>query len=157
MFEIFFSKNHAENVAEELVPDLLLFRKALYQIKASGQHLSFNIFWYFHLQQNKPYKFPDCWSWDKLNFDFLELGVVSRPHFVYDFSRKKFFVFYSIKWPNLFVWLPLLLEILGNMFFVIIYFPLDDYINFEGNLSFLMKPFSYMAKAKDFRTKIQTS
>ena len=32
-----------------------------------------------------------------LNFDFLEkvLGIVSPPHFVYDFSRKMF-LFYSI-------------------------------------------------------------
>ena len=35
---------------------------------------------------------------DMLNFDFLEkgLGIVSPPHFVYDFSRKMFFMLYSI-------------------------------------------------------------
>ena len=145
-------------MAEELVPDLLLFRKTLYQVKVSGQHLSFNIFWYFHLQQNKPHKFPDCWSWDKLNFDFLELGVVSRPHFVYDFSRKKFLFFILLSdqiylSDCLYFWRCWEICVL----YVIIYFPLDDYINFEGNLSFLMKPFSYMAEAKNFRTKIQTS
>ena len=33
-----------------------------------------------------------------LNFDFLEkgLGIVSLPHFVYDFSRKIFLMLYSI-------------------------------------------------------------
>ena len=33
-----------------------------------------------------------------LNFDFLEkgLGVVSPPHFVHDFTRKVFFMLYSI-------------------------------------------------------------
>ena len=34
-----------------------------------------------------------------LNFDFLEKdqGIVSSPHFAYDFSKKKtFFMFYSI-------------------------------------------------------------
>ena len=42
MGNIFF-KNHAENEAWRLVPDLiLLFKKALY--KVSGQHLDFNIF-----------------------------------------------------------------------------------------------------------------
>ena len=42
---IFFFKNHAENEAERLVPDLfLVFNKALYKIKASGLRLSFNIF-----------------------------------------------------------------------------------------------------------------
>ena len=32
-----------------------------------------------------------------LNFDFLEkgLGIVSRPHFVHDFSRKIFLMLYS--------------------------------------------------------------
>ena len=32
-----------------------------------------------------------------LNFDFLEkgLGIVSQPHFVYDFSRKLFIKLYS--------------------------------------------------------------
>ena len=32
------------------------------------------------------------------NFDFLKkgLGVVSPPHFVYDISRKMFFILYSI-------------------------------------------------------------
>ena len=33
-----------------------------------------------------------------LNVDFLEksLGIVSEAHFVYDFSRKMFFMLYSI-------------------------------------------------------------
>ena len=33
-----------------------------------------------------------------LNFDFLEkdLGLVSLPHFAYDFSRKMFLMLYSI-------------------------------------------------------------
>ena len=45
-----------------------------------------------------------------LNFDFLEkgLGVVSPPHFMYDFSRKMFFMLYSINWPNFIVCLHLL-------------------------------------------------
>ena len=36
----------AENEAGRLVPDLFLFfKKTLYTVKASGQQLSFNIFW----------------------------------------------------------------------------------------------------------------
>ena len=56
-------------------------------------------------------------SRDMFHFDFLEtgLGKVSRSHFVYDFSRKMFLTLYSIKWPNVIVWLPLLLQILGNI------------------------------------------
>ena len=42
---MFFFKNHPENKASRLVPDLfLIFRKALYDVKASGLKHSFNIF-----------------------------------------------------------------------------------------------------------------
>ena len=35
--KMFFFRNHAENVARGLVPDLfLLFKKALYEVKANG-------------------------------------------------------------------------------------------------------------------------
>ena len=52
-----------------------------------------------------------------LNFNFSEkgLGLVSPPHFVYDFSRKMFLMLHTTNLPNFFVWLPLLLEILDNM------------------------------------------
>ena len=40
-----FFKNHAENKAGRLVPDhFLFFKKALYEVKASGLQLSFNMF-----------------------------------------------------------------------------------------------------------------
>ena len=42
--EIFFFKNHAENEADKLVPDLfLLFKKALHKLEASCMQLSFKI------------------------------------------------------------------------------------------------------------------
>ena len=42
--EIFFLKNHAENEVGRLGADLFLFfKKALYQVKASGLQLRFNI------------------------------------------------------------------------------------------------------------------
>ena len=42
--EIFLFKNHVENNAGRLVPDLFLFFKYdLYEVKASGLQLSFNI------------------------------------------------------------------------------------------------------------------
>ena len=42
--KIFFFKNHAENEAGRLAPDLfLLFNKALHEAKASGLQLSFTI------------------------------------------------------------------------------------------------------------------
>ena len=43
-WEIFLLKNHVQNEAGRLVSDLfLLFKKALFKVKASGQHLNFNI------------------------------------------------------------------------------------------------------------------
>ena len=42
---IIFFKNYAENEAGRLVADLFLFfKKAYYEVKASGLKLSFNIF-----------------------------------------------------------------------------------------------------------------
>ena len=42
---MFFFGNHAENEVGTLVPDLFLtFNKPLYEVKASGMQLSFNIF-----------------------------------------------------------------------------------------------------------------
>ena len=65
------------------------------------------------IQWNKLCKTLDYWSRDMLNFDFLQkgLGLVSPPHFRYDFSRKIFLMLYSINWPNFTAWLFLLLEI----------------------------------------------
>ena len=53
-----------------------------------------------------------------LNFDFLDkvLAIISPAHFEYDFSTKMFLILYSINRPNFIAWLPLLLEILGNMY-----------------------------------------
>ena len=43
--EAFLDKNHAENEADRLVPDLFLFfKKALYEVKAIGLQLILNHF-----------------------------------------------------------------------------------------------------------------
>ena len=43
--EVFFFKKYAKNEARRLISDLFLFfKKALYEIKASGLKLGFNIF-----------------------------------------------------------------------------------------------------------------
>ena len=57
-----------------------------------------------------------------LNLDFLDkgLGIVSPVYFVYDFSTKMFLMSYSINPSKCIVWLPLLLEILGNMCIAIV-------------------------------------
>ena len=78
-----------------------------------------------------------------LKFDFLNkgLGRDSPAHFMYDFSTKMFLMLYSINRPNLIAWLPLLLEILGNMCNAIVCFPGCDVMEFEINLIFLIEPF----------------
>ena len=98
--------------------------------------------------KNKLYKILGFWSRDILDFNFPEkgLGLVIPPHFVYDLSRKRFLMLYSSNWPNSIVWLPLLLEILGNMCFKIICWPGCDVTKFGINLIFLIKSFCYMTK-----------
>ena len=67
--------------------------------------------------KNKLFKTLHYWSRDMLNFDFLDKGleIVSPARFVYNFSTKMFLILYSINWPTFIAWLPLLLEILGNI------------------------------------------
>ena len=67
-----------------------------------------------------------------LNFDFIgkDLGIVSPPHFVYDFSRKMLLVLYSTNWPSFIAWLPLLIETLVNMCIAIVCKPVCDALNF---------------------------
>ena len=100
----------------------------------------------FNLENNCDNKTLEYWSRDILNLNLLEkgLGIVSLSHFVYNFSRKKFIMLYSINWPNFNAWLPFFFEILVNMCIVIVCEPSRDVINFEINLIFLIKPFSYM-------------
>ena len=81
-----------------------------------------------------------------LNFDVLEKGV--RVLFFNDilwiiFWKKKSCYIYR---PNFIVWLLLLIEIFCKMCVVIIRFPLYGIINFEINLSFLIKLLFYMSK-----------
>ena len=82
---------------------------------------------------------------DMLSVVFQCLGVVSPAHFVYNFWRKIFLI-YFINRSNSIVWFPLRLEILGSMCIAIICCTLCDIKNFEINLSFLFKLFFYITK-----------
>ena len=64
------------------------------------------------------------------------------------------FNIYSINWPSFIVWLPLLLEIFGNMCIAIVCWPGCDVINFKTNLTFLIKPFSCMTKRSRQKLRI---
>ena len=71
------------------------------------------------------------------------LELASLPH---DLWRKIFLLLYSINWPNLTVWLPLLCEIFGKCIVIICKLS-SGVMNFEVKLIFLIKPFSlYMTK-----------
>ena len=63
----------------------------------------------------------------------IALELVSLPHFLHDFSRKKFLTLNSHNCTNFTHWLSLLPEILGagNMCIVIICFPVYGVKNFE--------------------------
>ena len=68
------------------------------------------------------------------------LELVSLPHFLHNFWSKIFLLIYSINWSSFIVWLFLICEILGNMFIAIVCLPGCDIINFETNLTSLVKP-----------------
>ena len=69
------------------------------------------------------------------------MGLTPPPHFAYDFSRKIFFMLYPVIWTNFTIWLVLTIEKLGKVTIVIICIPICDVIDFEINISFLVKPF----------------
>ena len=58
-----------------------------------------------------------------------------------------------INWSSLIVWLPLLLEVLGNRCIAIVCFQGCDVINLEINLIFLIKLFFYMTKKSQQKVK----
>ena len=102
-------------------------------IRHKGVYLALNSTYNKH----KLYKTFDYWSRHMLNFLEKSLGIVFQPHFVHDFSRKMFLIFYELtkshclitftswdNWLNLTVWLPLLPEI-------------NDYISLSDYLYFL--------------------
>ena len=122
--KIFFLKNHTKNEAGRRVPGLFFYYKKcyIYEVKASGLQLSFNIFWKTSTCKNKLHETLDYWSRDILNFDFSEkgLGSCSTAFCVWIFKKHVSHV-YSINWPYYIAWLPLLLEILINTCIVIVW------------------------------------
>ena len=61
---------------------------------------------------------------------------------------------YFINWPKFIVWLPFLLEMLGNMCALIICCPFCDVIDFEINHSPLIKTFSCITKISEKNVNI---
>ena len=94
--------------------DIFLFFKKFYnKVKASDWYLSHIIYFDRPVLGHKVkinYNISDCGSRDSLSLDLLEkdLGLVSAPQFVYDFSWKILFMLSFIYWLNLIIWLPFL-------------------------------------------------
>ena len=149
-------KNQTENEAGILVPDLfLVFRKALYELKASALHLSFDMFQYSstcHTKKNKLYETLTYWWRHILNIDFMNasVAIVYPLHLVYDLSRKMFFTFYSINFASKFYCLFYLFNYLFFFNFILfqifISFSFHLIINFEINLIFLINLLFCMTK-----------
>ena len=111
-----------------------------------------------HTMKTNCMKLDTVESRDMLDFWFFEkaFGTSLSTTFVGDFTRIKCYILYwSNYWSNFIVWLPLLLEISGNICLVFVYYSVCDVVNFEINLSFFVKLFSYMTKKN--KTKISRS
>ena len=82
------------------------------------------------------------------SIEILEKGleIISPPYFVNDFSKRMFLMLNPVNRPNFIVWLPLLLETLGNMCIAIVFVPGCNVINLEISLIFLITPFFYITK-----------
>ena len=86
-------------------------------------------------------------------FFFIKRGLklVSLPHSLNDFWKKKVLTLYSIKWPIFVVWLSLLFEILDNMCILVIWCAFNGIINFEIKHSILIKPLFCITKKSGSR------
>ena len=49
---------------------------------------------------------------------YRRIAFTLNKAYLKKFLKKDFFLLYSFIWPNINVWLPLLCEILGNMYIV---------------------------------------
>ena len=137
-----------KNVAGRLVPKLFLFfKKVLYEVNASSLQLSSNIFREHSTCHTLKTNYVKCRVLIQryTQFWFLRKGN-SFSTFCDWFFKKIFLMVCSISWSNFIVCLPLLLEILGNIYILIICFLGCDVMNFEINPIFLIKLLFYMTK-----------
>ena len=81
-------------------------------------------------------------------------GIVSPPHFVYDFSKKNVSHLIYYNWPNFIIWYDYFYFLrYWAMCLVNFCFPFCDVMNSEINFIFLIKPLFYMTK--NLRQKIK--
>ena len=77
----------------------------------------YSLFWLYQVEGYRNILKLSCRLLAFSSYYALERGLelVSVPHVLHNFWRKIFLLLYSINWPSLIVWLPLLHEILGIM------------------------------------------
>ena len=106
----------------------------------------------FHIETSSLFCFELSISLDQLSIKFFKKtshiefkkkqkrsGTSLSTSFFAWLLTKMFLLLYSITWPNFIVWLPLLQDILGNIFNVIVSQVVKP--SFEINIIFLIKRF----------------
>ena len=131
-------KNYTQNMVEKLVPDPFI----KIRIELISGPIVWNVIKFVFIvcssrKSTKIYLNESAkhllLSYIKLLFFFKkkkDLELVFLPRFLHDFRRKIFLKLYFIDWRNFIAWFPLLFAICC---------PTCDVINFEINLSFLIK------------------
>ena len=144
--------NQIENISEPTVSNVIQFVFIYAQVEVYQNILK-------HIKSISKY-IKSCWLpaltsykalLKKKNKKRYEISLFAS--FLSWFLKKN--IMLSMNSLNFTAWLPLLLEILGNMFIVIICLPVSEVINFEIYFSFPIKPFFYMTRKSFFyMTKI---
>ena len=142
MWEMIFFNNHGEKDAGRLGPDLLLFfRKALYKVRASCQHLKPKlVFIYFGTPQPEPAIKKNCITFNTVDPDDPEICSIFifckriwewlLHQILCTIFQEKYFSCFNPLTDQILL-SSSRLEILGNMCNVISFYPLCDVINFE--------------------------
>ena len=129
-----FLQIHEKNEAERLVSDLfLIFKRILYELKASGFQLIFHIF-------------PQSSTWHVIKANCIKLKTLDSKIcsiLIFKKSIQEQFLHHILR--MIFLEKYFLFYILGNMCITFVYFPGCDFINFEINLVFPIKPLFYMS------------
>ena len=121
------------------------------KVKSSCQHLilstfSWTLTWTYNKNKFITIQTVDAKICSILISHKMSGTGLSNTFFVW-FTRKILFMLYSINCPNFIVWLNLPYEILSNMCISVVCCAACDIINFKTNLSFLIKPFSFMIRS----------
>ena len=146
MRNIFFLENHTKNVVEKLVPDPFTNSQNWAYLSINSLKY-YNVCFYLCPSRSLPKYIKikvltTCFYFNIKLFWKTKRGLnlVCLSNFLYDFWRKRILALYSINWPKLIAWLPLLFEISGNKCIINNCCPTCDVINFEFNFNFLIKP-----------------